>query len=146
MKDMASPSHASNQFYQLPMFYSGAELGEMASGDLGGSPVKNWTSEVTARRLLRGDYDDRHEDGIEGHLGPMRQAVERQGGIETPVHVWHDHDNQPWLIDGHHRAQIAMESNRLVPAVHHTNWDKMEAMDSAFMGPTADTDYDQTRV
>lgn len=129
----------SKQFHQLPLFYTGAELNEMASGDLGGSKVKNWYSEITRRRIEGQHHDDRHYYGIEEHLDPMRKAVDAQGGIETPVHVWHDHDNQPWLVDGHHRAAIAAETNRLVPAIHHTDWNKSEALDSAFLGPTADT-------
>lgn len=137
----------SQQFHQLPMFMTGAEVSELASGDLGGTKVKNWYSEISRRRIEGQHHDDRHATGIEGHLDPMRKAVEKQGGIETPIHVWHDSKfNESWLVDGHHRAEIAAETNRLLPVVHHDQWDRSEAFDSAFMGPTADNDYANTRV
>jgi hypothetical protein len=129
------------------MFMTGSELGELASGDLGGTPVKEWHAEIAMRRIHGSHHDDRHQRGIEGHLDPMRKAVEKQGGIETPVHVWHDNKwGESWLVDGHHRAQIAMDTNRLVPVVHHDQWDRSEAFDSAFLGPTSDQDYDNSRV
>ena len=137
-------SHASPQFKQLPMFATPAELGEMASGDLGGTPVKNWYSEVAMRNIHGEDDDLRHfeSDGVQGYLDRMSGKIDDQGGITKPAHAWIDHSGQPWLLDGHHRAQVAMDSGRLVPMEWHHNWDKREAEADAFLGHRSD---DQSR-
>lgn len=131
-------SHASPQFRQLSMFATPQELGEMASGDLGGSPVKNWYSETLMRGIHGEDDDERHEGGVSGYLDEMSDKVAEQGGISKPVHVWLDHAGSPWLLDGHHRAQVAMDSNRLVPVDWHHHWNKREAEAEAFLGRRSD--------
>jgi hypothetical protein len=121
------------------MFATPEELGAMKSGDLGGTPVSDWRGEiekhpdnVLANQM--GNY--RGSLNTKAYLDTMAAQVDKQGGVETPVHVWHDHDANPWLMDGHHRAQTAIETNRLVPVVHHGQWNKMEAVRSALNGKT----------
>lgn len=51
------------------------------------------------------------------YLDSMRGHVDRQGGISRPVVLGH-RNGYPTLLDGHHRAVVALESNRLLPVVH----------------------------
>lgn len=133
-------SHASPQFKQLPMFMTPAELGSMASGDFGGERVRN------VRPLMDRENDPTAHPSIQHrgrpdaatYLGEMRQAVERQGGIGNPVDAWIDHEGHDWLVDGTHRAQVAMATGRLVPVNWHHQWNKQEAYHSVFNAPDRD--------
>jgi hypothetical protein len=131
---VSAREHASPQFMQLPMFVTGHELGEMASGDFGGSKVS------TVRPHMDKENDPNEHPSIrhrgrpdaETYISEMKSAVDEQGGISNPVDAWLDHSGQPWLLDGTHRAQVAMDRKGLVPVNWHHQWNKQEAYHSVF--------------
>ena len=55
------------------------------------------------------------------YLDTLTKDVERSGGIHTPAMVAHSHfsGGAPLLVNGHHRATIAIETNRLMPVQHY---------------------------
>jgi hypothetical protein len=143
------------------MFMTPAEIGELRAGDSRDKKVSEARS-VMDDMVAAGEYADQKTGYRRGTSSPaeyldgMKASIEQEGGIEHPIHVWHPTNGDPaTLIDGHHRATVAMETNRLVPVVHHDNsnrdlrryWpdvpkskeDKLEenvAYGSAFLGKT----------
>lgn len=127
-------SHASVQFKQLPMFVTGHELGSMASGDFGGEPVRNVRPHMDKENdpTAHPSIQHRGRASAAEYIGEMKQAVEHQGGIAQPVDAWIDHEGKDWLVDGTHRAQVAMDRGGLVPVNWHHQWSKNEAYHSVF--------------
>lgn len=116
MNNMASPSHASSQFYQLPMFMKPSEVGRLRSGDYG-AHVKDVTPDDMGR-AHQDQSDYRGSPDVHTYLDNLEGHVNSQQGIEEPVHVWHS-QNGRFLVDGHHRAAVARRTDRLTPVVHH---------------------------
>lgn len=101
---MASTAHASKQFHQLQMFATPHELGQMWSGDYTGLKVEN-----TYASTRRGDA---------AYLDRLTSKVASDGGFTNPVMVAHG-KGEPLLVNGHHRATVAAETDRLVPVRHY---------------------------
>ena len=129
-----SASGSREQFKQLPMFLTPHELGDMHAGDFGGTAVRD------VRPLMDKENDPHLHPSIQHrgrasakeYLAGMRQAVDKQGGISNPVEAWIDHGGENWLVDGTHRAQVALDRGGLVPVQWHHQWNKNEAYDSVF--------------
>jgi hypothetical protein len=122
-----SGSGSAAQFQQLQMFATPKELGNLRSGDNRAKKVSDVRSILTDM-VAAGEYKD-SPSGYRGgasspadYLDRMKATADTEGGIEHPVHIWHPTNGDPaTLIDGHHRAAVALETNRLVPVVHHDN-------------------------
>lgn len=126
------------------MFMTPQEISRLRAGDFGDVPVKDGNN-------LRKHMSDRYQiqEGSRGepyrgetrspgeYMGRLKQSVEKSQGIKEPAHIWHS-NGQAHLMDGHHRAALAMETNRLLPVIHHDHPDRGDAATSAFMGPTAE--------
>lgn len=108
---------------QLAMFMTPAEVGELHAGDYrqpGGVYPKMKDTYGQVRKNA-----DKYWEPVEGkplvnHVDSLTKKVEASGGIERPIEIAHLSTSQftPVLINGHHRATVAHETNRLVPAVH----------------------------
>ena len=127
---MSVMSHASPQFHQLQMFATPKELQSMVAVHRGGN-----VQESLARSAAVGS------DGYRGHvdqssyLRALASDVEASGGVDQPLHVWHGFNRRtPVLLDGRHRAAVAIDTNRLVPVVHHADNRVDDAAEDAFNG------------
>lgn len=118
----------SQQFHQLAMFATPAEIGEWQSGDYAGRPMSE------ARHLVRSSPIQRMVHGtspktqseLQTHsageyLDSLAKSADEQGGIEEPVTISLGTESGRTtqnLQDGHHRATVAMETNRLLPVTY----------------------------
>lgn len=130
----------STQFRQLPMFMTADEVGEIPSNDLRGAPVKEWDHRVESTFSPSTLYDPdgtyRGSRNRRTYLDSMAAKVAEQGGIENPIHVWNG-PHGPLLFNGHHRVQVAKETGRLIPVLHHAG-SYVEAGAAAIYGPESD--------
>lgn len=117
------------------MFATPTELAQTQSNDYRGLRLSN-IPEQERERKERNSGGYRGAQNFEHYIERMTRHVESRGGIEEPIHVWQGKTG-PSLIDGHHRSEVAIRTNRLVPVVHHEG-DHDTAVGSAFLGPTAD--------
>lgn len=134
-------SHRAVSSQQLAMFLTPHEVANLRAGDFGDTPVSDGSSmrRRMAIRHMREEGGSPYRGDLPG-VGPyvdrIKESVAKSGGINEPIHIWHGPQG-PTLLDGHHRAVVAMETDRLVPAVHHDG-ERTDAADSAFLGPTAE--------
>lgn len=129
---------------QLAMFMTPQEVSHLRAGDFGDVSVKDGNN-------LRQQMSERYEvqEGSRGepyrgetrspndYISKLKNSIDKSQGIQEPAHIWHS-NGDAHLMDGHHRAAVAMETNRLLPVVHHDQPDRGDAATSAFMGPTAE--------
>lgn len=92
------------------MFLTPEDIRGMQANDTGG-PMEDWfyhTEKV--------NDDPRHPDGDPGpYIEAMLRHIESRAGIEEPVTARSSRTGPSKILDGHHRAMIAMDTNRLVP-------------------------------
>lgn len=99
---------------QLKMFMTHDEIGDLESNDYPGYKVRDTGGQV----LLRDEYKQRGRNYE--YIRNMIDAVDRQGGVETPVAVL----NNNTLMNGHHRYLASVgptgrpPSDRLIPVIH----------------------------
>jgi len=139
---------------QLQMFMTPSEVANLRANDFDDEPVESPShmaermqeyndQEYGSNQPYRSDTENSWD-----YLYRMREAVDDKGGIEAPIHVMDD-DKGDVLLDGHHRATVAMMRDSLVPVIHHAgsdapknqyypdSWQKRRAaFESAFLGPT----------
>jgi hypothetical protein len=115
-----SGSGSKVQFQQLQMFATPAELAEMNSGDYPMHKVSNVPNIIRENREIpnRPEFYRGSPSGA-AYLDKLTKSVEERGGIEEPVRVHQSEFGGPTLMDGHHRAAVAQETNRLIPVIHH---------------------------
>lgn len=115
---MSAQDHLQPQ--QLAMFMTPTEVGELHSGDYKGK-VRDAFSQV--RKNADKYWEPVAGKPIVNHVDELTKKVEAAGGIETPITVLHPHPLSPrqfpaLLANGHHRATLAHETNRLIPVNH----------------------------
>ena len=110
---------SSQQFSQLPMFMTPHEIGSLESGDFGG-PVSESRKHIEAVKN-KGDWHTSETafGGPKPYLEHLKASISESEGVMAPVKVRHNPYMPARLTDGHHRAVVAMETNRLVPVEHH---------------------------
>ncbi len=120
----------STQFRQLPMFLTPHEVAGLHGGDYD-VPIRD-TKAAMQRDWDEADEHDRldpdyYHTGVSAHGGPAAyiEHLKASGPIHTPVSVsvsvtrhvnGKDYTTPDSLVDGHHRAVAAVESNQLLPA------------------------------
>lgn len=129
---------------QLAMFMTPHEISRLRAGDFGDVPVKDgnnlrqhMSDRFAAQEGSRGERYRGETRSPGEYMSRLKRSVDRSQGIKQPAHIWHN-NGQSYLMDGHHRAALAMETNRLLPVFHHDQPERMDAADSAFLGRTAD--------
>jgi hypothetical protein len=145
-----SQSGSSAQFQQLAMFMTPKELGNLRAGDNRSKKVSQSRS-IMDDLIAQGEYKDSpsgYRDGSRSpdhYLDALAVDVEKKGGVAEPLHVWHPTNGDPsTLVDGHHRAVVAMNSNRLVPVIHHDNRGKDLSKEwPVYKGTPAQLDEDE---
>lgn len=114
------------QFGQLPMFMTPHEIGQVPAGDWDLRPMseaagvlREQSQHHAERSAMRWGSDP---STATSHLDHLKADVEQDGGIQEPAEITHPAEGQrqfpPHLTDGHHRATVALETNRLLPVTH----------------------------
>lgn len=122
---VASDNLSSHQFgghyTQLPMFMTPYEVSHLRSIDYDMRPMhevpelmRSVEGHQQAKEALRGH-------GAETHLERSYAETRQRGGIEAPAKIVHLPSGYTSLYDGHHRAVVSMETNRLLPVEHFTS-------------------------
>ena len=121
---MSSPL-SSTQFgapgTQLPMFLTPEETAGLHANDFPGHSVSENRAMMDKEDANGMDYRHKAFRGSAGYLDAVKNLVEEEGGIHTPVQAILPNPNEVYgrerasLSDGHHRAVVAMETKRLLP-------------------------------
>lgn len=112
-------SNLSPQFAQLPMFMTPHEIGSLESGDWPGHPVSEARGHIESVKSHDWHTSETAFGGPKPYLNHLKSSISESEGVMAPVKVRHNPYMPPRLVDGHHRAVVAMETNRLVPVEHH---------------------------
>lgn len=122
---VASDNLSSHQFgghyTQLPMFMTPHEVSHLRSIDYDFRPMhevpevmRSVEGHQQEKEALRGHTSDTHLQRVYGE-------THERGGIERPARIVHLPTGYTALYDGHHRAVVSMETNRLLPVEHYTS-------------------------
>lgn len=114
----------------LPMWVTPAEMRGINSGDHRGITVGQAYPLIANRRYGVENRAARGADSAAEHIQNLTASADRHGGFDSPVLVGIDHkldedplsgvtNTRPVLLDGHHRAAAAIQSNRLLPVEYH---------------------------
>lgn len=106
---------------QLPMFMTPHEVSHLHSIDY---DMRRMHEVPEVMRSVEGHQQEK--DALRGNIGStalQRTAAEteKRGGIQRPAMIVHLPTGHTVLYDGHHRAVVSMESNRLLPVEHFTS-------------------------
>jgi hypothetical protein len=102
------------------MFMTPQEVGSLESGDWPGESVAGSRDRMEAKRHPVDWHTSEHAfGGPAKYLAHLTDSINQSEGIVSPIRVRHNPYMPPRLQDGHHRAVVAMETNRLVPVEHH---------------------------
>lgn len=109
---------------QLPLYLTPDEVSNLDSNDFHGSKVSENRANMAKDDTHASDWRHKSVGGSANYLDALKDSVETNEGISEPVHVGLARPRDPWsgygpynerLLDGHHRAVVAMETNRLLP-------------------------------
>jgi hypothetical protein len=114
------------QFHQLPMFVTPHEVSQMKSHDFGGIPMSEVAPKMDERsvRETAGGHEYREDldtgklfYSAKDYLHHIKNTADAEGGIKNAIHA----TPSGTLVDGNHRAVVAMQTNRLMPVYWHND-------------------------